>query len=305
MDALSDILSLVRVGNPVSRQLVGGGAWRLDFPAYTGLKFNAVVEGACWVQLDGQDEPIRCGPGSCFLMSRGTPFRMWSCPDAEPQDAAKVYGAATGEGIARINDETGFSLFGSRFVCEGPNADVLLSALPAIAFLTGERDRSKLVFLLQTIRDELLEEEPGSILATEHLAHMMLIQALRLYFRDAHHAEGWLPALADRKIGKAINLMHAEPARKWTLQDLAKAVGMSRTSFAVRFKEKVGVSAIDYLLRWRMSLAKDYLACRSASITTISSTLGYESESAFGAAFKRSVGCSPRTYSRSVAQANI
>ncbi|WP_197435781.1 AraC family transcriptional regulator [Agrobacterium vitis] len=304
MDALSDILSLLKVGNPVSRQLVGGGAWCLDFPAYTGLKFNAVVEGACWVQLEGQDAPIRCGPGSCFLMARGTPFRMWSCPDAEPQDAAKVFGSASGEGIARINGETGFSLFGSRFVCEGPNAGVLLSALPAIAFLTGERDRSKLLFLLQTIREELLEAEPGSVLATEYLGHMMLIQALRLYFRDAHNREGWLPALADRRIGKAINLMHEEPARKWTLQDLAEAVGMSRTSFAVRFREKVGVSAIDYLLRWRISLAKDYLARRSASITTISFDLGYESESAFGAAFKRSVGCSPRAYSRSVVRPN-
>ncbi|WP_211314316.1 helix-turn-helix domain-containing protein [Sphingomonas fennica] len=105
--------------------------------------------------------------------------------------------------------------------------------------------------------------------------------------------------MADNQIGAAIAAIHAEPARPWTLPELARHVGMSRTTFAVRFKRKVGLSPIDYLIRWRMLLAGDRLSNTRQSIAAIASSLGYETESAFGAAFKRTMGCSPRQYSRS------
>jgi AraC-like DNA-binding protein len=109
---------------------------------------------------------------------------------------------------------------------------------------------------------------------------------------------GWLFALADPQMSDAIHSMHDDPAHPWILQELAERVGMSRSSFARRFKETVGATPIDYLTRWRMLLAGDRLTNSSDPISVISQSLGYESESAFGTAFKRVMGCSPRRYSR-------
>jgi AraC-like DNA-binding protein len=109
---------------------------------------------------------------------------------------------------------------------------------------------------------------------------------------------GWLFALADKQIGAAISAMHDDPARRWTVQALAKRAGMSRSTFAVKFKQTVGASPMEYLTRWRMLLAGDRLTNSSESISVIAPSLGYESESAFSTAFKRVMGCSPRQYSR-------
>jgi AraC-like DNA-binding protein len=109
---------------------------------------------------------------------------------------------------------------------------------------------------------------------------------------------GWLFALADKQMGAAINAMHGDPAQRWTLQDLAERAGMSRSTFALKFKATVGESPMEYLTRWRVLLAGDRLANSGDPISVIARSLGYESESAFSTAFKRVMGCSPRQYGR-------
>jgi AraC-like DNA-binding protein len=133
---------------------------------------------------------------------------------------------------------------------------------------------------------------------------MMLVQALRLHLEEGKAGVGWLFALADKQMAAAITAMHADPAHPWTLQDLAERAGMSRSSFALKFKQTVGTSPMDYLTRWRMLLAGDRLAHSSDPVSVIALSLGYESESAFSTAFKRVMGCSPRQYSRGRAQAS-
>jgi len=129
---------------------------------------------------------------------------------------------------------------------------------------------------------------------------MMLVQALRLHLTEGlQGGVGWLFALADKQMSAAIHAMHNDPAHSWTLQQLAERVGMSRSTFALKFKETVGTSPIEYLTRWRMLLAGDKLTNSSDPISVIALSLGYESESAFSTAFKRVMGCSPRQYSRS------
>src|SRR5579859_5352117 len=146
---------------------------------------------------------------------------------------------------------------------------------------------------------ELRERQPGGFLIAQQLAYTMLIQALRLHLAEGlQGGVGWLFALSDKQMGAAINAMHEEPARRWTLQELAQRVGMSRSSFAERFKETVGDSPMEYLTRWRMLLAGDRLENSKDSVSAIALSLGYESESAFSTAFKRVMGCSPRQYAR-------
>jgi AraC-like DNA-binding protein len=144
---------------------------------------------------------------------------------------------------------------------------------------------------------ELREQQPGSFLVAQHLAHMMLVQTLRLHQPEELGANvGWLYALADKQLAEAINAMHEDPAHRWTLGELAERAGMSRSIFALKFKAKVGAPPMEYLMRWRMLLAADRLINSGEPISSIALSLSYESESAFSTAFKRVMGRSPRQY---------
>jgi AraC-like DNA-binding protein len=299
MDPLSDILSLLKPRSYVSAGFDAGGDWALQFGKYEGIKFNAVVSGQCWLSMEGVPDAVLLEAGDCFLLPKGRPFRLASDLALPPVDANTVFLPARHGSVALCNGGGDFFLVGSRFMLAGNFADILLSVLPPIVHIRKEADQAALRWSLDKMRQELRERQPGGLLVAEHLAHMMLVQALRLYVAEGTNGSvGWLFALADKQMGAAIAAIHADPARRWTLQELAQAVGMSRTTFTVKFKETVGLSPIDYLTRWRMLLAGDRLVNSEDPIPVIASSLGYESESAFGAAFKRVVGCSPRQYSR-------
>jgi AraC-like DNA-binding protein len=305
MDPLSDVLALLKPRSYVSAGFDAGGDWSLQFPRYEGIKFNAVISGRCWLAVEGLPEPVQLEPGDCFLLTKGRPFRMASDLSLQPTDAVAVFSFAGRGGVARCNGGGDFFLLGSRFTLAGRHADVLLSVLPPVVHIREAADQASLRWSLERMRQELCGGFPGYALVAEHLAHLMLVQALRLYLTQAGIGRvGWLTALADKQIGAAINAMHADPARRWTLRELAASVGMSRTAFALRFKATVGLSAMDYLARWRMLVAGDRLANRDGSVSAIAAALGYESESAFGAAFKRVMGCSPRQYKQAAAHSS-
>lgn len=153
---------------------------------------------------------------------------------------------------------------------------------------------------LERMRLELVEAQPDGVLIAQHLAHMLLVQALRFYLSGlAGPYVGWLFALADTQLAAAIGAMHAEPGTRWTLPALADKAGMSRSSFARAFKTTVGTSPLDYLTRWRMLLAGTRLTDGKQPLSAIAMSIGYDSESAFSTAFKRVMGCSPREYARS------
>jgi AraC-like DNA-binding protein len=140
---------------------------------------------------------------------------------------------------------------------------------------------SELRWSLERMNQELRAQRPGGLLVAQHLAHMMLIQAIRLHLESGFlDGVGWLFALADKQLSAAMHAMHGDPARHWTLQMLAERAGMSRTIFASRFKETVGSPVMVYLSRWRMLLAGDKLRNSHASVAAIALELGYESESA-------------------------
>lgn len=146
------------------------------------------------------------------------------------------------------------------------------------------------------MRQELALAQPGSVLIAQHLAHMILVQALRLHLGEAKDV-GWLSALSDRRIGAAIAAIHREPARRWSVESLAVSVGMSRSSFAARFRQLVGEGPIEYLTRWRMLLAARNLS-RGDPIGAVARSIGYESDSAFSTAYRRLMGTTPRRRER-------
>ncbi len=300
MDPLSDVLSLLKLRSYVAGGFDMGGQWSVAFPKHDGIKCYALVCGQCWLSVEGFPDPVRLRTGDCFLLPRGRPFRLASDLSLTPIDAFTLYPARPAGGISTYNGGGDCFGVGGHFALTGKHADVLLGMLPPIVHLRKDSDKAALRWSLERMRQELREPQLGGFLIAQQLAQMMLVQALRLHLSKGAEGGGvgWLFALADTQMAAAISAMHEDPAYRWTLEELAKRAGMSRSSFALKFKKTVGKSPMDYLTGWRMLLAGDRLVNSSDPISVIGLSLGYESESAFSTAFKRGMGCSPRQYSR-------
>jgi AraC-like DNA-binding protein len=299
MDPLSDVLSLLKPNSYMFRGFDAAGQWSLRFPPADGIKCYAVVSGHCWLAVDGVPEPVRLGAGDCLLLPGGRAFRFASDLDLPAVDAKAIFTATPDGVVASLNGGGEVFGLGGYFAFDGDHAGILLGVLPPIVHIRKETDRAALRWALERMIQELREPQPGGALIARHLAHLLLVQALRLHLAEVSGGGvGWLFALADRQMSAAISAMHADPARRWTLQMLAERAGMSRSAFAAKFKETVGAAPMDYLTRWRMLLAGDRLANSSDPISVIAPSLGYESESAFSTAFKRVMDCSPRRYGR-------
>lgn len=299
MDPLSDVLALLKPRSSVSAGFNAGGNWSIRFAQNVGIKCQAVVSGQCWLAVEGVPDAVRLKAGECFLLPSGRPFRLASDLSLPCTDASTVFSSARAGDVVTLNGGGDFFVIGSRFTLSGNNVDILLGMLPPIVHICKTADRAALRWSVERMMRELREGQPGNFLVAQHLAHMMLVQALRVHMaKGLGGGVGWLYALADNQMGTAISAMHDDPAHRWTLQELAASVRMSRSSFSLTFKKTVGTSPMEYLTRWRMLLAGDKLENSSDSIAVIALSLGYESESAFSTAFKRVMGCSPRQYSR-------
>ena len=296
MDPLSDVLSLLKLQSYVSGGFGTDEGMSIRFPKHPGIKCYAIVSGQCWLVVEGVAEPVRLTAGDCFLLPRGWPFCLTTDLSLTPVDFRELLEAKKA-GDAFFHSESAANyLVGGHFALTGGNADVLLKSLPPIVHIRNESDKAAMRWSLDRMREELHNPQPGGALIGQQLACMMLIQALRLHLAEG--GVGWLFALADKQMGAAIACMHDDPGHAWTLEKLAEHVGMSRSVFAQRFRETVGETPMEYLTRWRMMLAGRETADHGRFAFGIAASLGYGSESAFGKAFSRVMGCSPRQHSR-------
>jgi AraC-like DNA-binding protein len=300
MDPLSDVLSLLKPRSYIAGGFDVGGELCVRFGQHDGIKCYAVVSGQCWLSVEDVPDAVHLGTGDCFLLPHGRSFRLATDLSLTPVDALTMLATARRQGgIALINGGGRCCIVGGHFAFTGNHAGILLGVLPPIVHLQKESDKATMRWSLERLRQELLERQPGTSLIAQHLAYMMLVQALRLHLAEGMRGGvGWLFALADKQMSAAITAMHESPGYRWTLQELAEVAGMSRSIFALKFKETVGTSPMEYLTRWRMLLAGDRLTNSSDPLSVIALSLGYESESAFGTAFKRVMGSSPRQFSR-------
>jgi AraC-like DNA-binding protein len=301
MDPLSDVLSLLKPRSYSAGGFDVGGALSIQFGRHDGIKCYAVISGQGWLVVEGMDEAVSLKAGDCLLLPSGRPFKIATDLNATPMDAhAFIAQLRNGNGsFCMINGGGDCFIAGGHFAFAGSHASILLGVLPPIVHLRKESDKAAMRWSLERMREELRDPQPGGILVAQQLAYMMLVQALRLHLAEGlRGGVGWLFALADPQMSAAITAMHDDPGYGWTLQKLAERVGMSRSTFALKFKQTVGESPMEYLSRWRMLLAGDKVANSSVSISVIARSLGYESESAFSTAFKRVMGCSPRQYGR-------
>ena len=304
MDPLSDVLSLLKPRSYVSGGFHVDGDVAVQFPKHEGIKCYVVLSGQCWLSVEGIPDAVRLTAGDCFLLPRGLPFSLSTDLSLTPVDFRVFLAARKNGDVSPHNDGGddfggGGFIVGGHFVLTGGHAEMLLGFLPPIVHIRKESDKAAMRWSLERMKEELRDPQPGGALVTQQLAYMMLVNALRLHLAEGPRGGvGWLFALADTQMRTAISCMHDDPAHCWTLQELAGRAGMSRSIFAQRFKETVGKSPMEYLTRWRMLLAGEKMTSSDEPISVIAQSLGYESESAFGKAFKRVMGCAPRQYRR-------
>ena len=299
MDPLSDVLSLLKVQAYWSAGFDFGGDWALAFGPYEGIKFYAVISGDCWIAVEGVADAVHVVPGDCLLLPRGRPFRVARDLAFEPIDPVKTFVGVKDGGVTVYKGGGHFFGVGGEFSLTGDQAEVLLGVLPPIVHIREEADKAVLHWCIERMRQELRDPQPGGFVVAQQLATLLLVQTLRLHLAEGRNGGvGWLFALADRQMAAAIKAMHESPGAPWTVQSLAARAGMSRTTFAIKFRETVGTSPLEYLTRWRMTVAVDRLVRSSQPISEIGQALGYDSQSAFSLAFKRVMGCSPGQYGR-------
>lgn len=295
-DPFSEVLAALGARSVRGTGLDASGDWALAFDGRRRLKFIAVIRGRCWLLLPDQ-APEALAEGDIVLISN-TRYTVASDPSVEPTDGMPLY-ASPGQDRVRLGagDETALIGGGSGF--DDGSADFVLEALPL--FLRVDRSSptaGSVAATLNALQREVAQPALGGSLVAERLAEILVIAAIRAFVAAGPATRiGWITALADPRIGKALRLLHADIAFRWTVPQLASQVGMSRSAFTQRFTERVGRPPLDYLTHWRMVLAERKLAA-GQPVAAVATSVGYTSQSAFSHAFKRSLGRTPRATER-------
>lgn len=301
-DPLSDVLELVQARCTVSGRLVAGGAWARRFANLDAIKLCAALDGSSWCFMEGMAEPAPFEAGDVLVMNGARPLVLASDP-ALIADAATTPLVQDDDGVYRLGQGGGFAMLGGAVRIDDRRQPLFVDGLPPLLHVKGAApDAAALGWLLARIVEEMQSgARPGRSLIMAELAQLLFVQTLRAYLTCAPDADaGWLKGLGDKRLAPALSGMHAEPARTWTLEALAREAGMSRTAFAVRFREVMGMPPLTYLTNWRMHLAERELRA-GLSVAEAANAIGYTSESAFSHAFKRTIGVAPGRCRRTAA----
>jgi len=306
MDALTRILSAARVSGSLFSRAELQAPWGVHTLGSEAAIFHVVVAGEGWAAADGE-APRRFRAGDLLVFPHGHPHTLRTTPDTPTRHIQKLE-AMEGEdrlpcvlhrGIGSSGEGEGprTSLLCGTFRLDPDARDFLLPLLPPL--LHVRHDSPTAAWLDSTMRlmaDEVSAGRPGSEAVIARLADILFIQALRAW--SAEGAEGWLGALRDPKVSRAMAFMHEAPGDRWTAERLARRVGMSRSAFYARFTDQVGEPPSSYLTRWRMRVARGALRGGDDALIDVAEQVGYGSEAAFCRAFKRHVGESPGAWRR-------
>ena len=306
-DPLSETFHLLQLTGTLYCRAELTAPWAIDMPPLEGcMMFHIVTSGHGWLEIEGAD-PRRLQAGSLTLIPHGLGHRirsdsqaraepLFNIPVEQVSDRYEVmrYGGGGG-GAGTSGGEFTHAMCGVvRF--DHVAAQRLIERLPPVLQIDtwSEDDASWLQSTLRFIAKEAAALRPGGETVITRLADILVIQALRAWLDSSPEANlGWLAALRDPQIGKAMALMHRTPEREWSVETLATAVAMSRSAFSARFTSLTGESAMQYLTQWRMQLARTHLQSSQESLSQVAVRFGYQSEAAFCRAFKRMFGVSP------------
>ena len=294
-DPLADVVTLLQPAAPFSKLLTGAGGWAIRRTEFGQPFYCALLDGSSRLLADGH-EPVTLQAGDFILIPSAQTFTATSLEPAtsmlvdEPpiQLPNGEFRLGTPTGFPDVRMLIGYCTFGS------PDAALLVSLLPKLVIVRGER---RLTTLMKLVRDESREMRPARDVILMRLLEVLLIEALRSTV-GTEASPGLLRGLADARLVMALRKMHESPAASWTVAQLSKEAGLSRSTFFERFSRAVGVAPMEYLLSWRMALAKNLLRRNEVSIGEIAERVGYSSQSTFTVAFTRLVGLPPTRFAR-------
>jgi AraC-like DNA-binding protein len=295
VDPLAEVVTLLQPRTRFFKLVLGASPWRV-LRSDAGQPFYCVaLEGGCRIAIDGL-EPIELSSGD-FALIPSTYGVALSSLKAPPLGVETPPPVALGNGEFRLGMQdgpidsrmlVGHCSFGS------PDASLLVSLLPQIVHVRGEQ---RLATLVQLMREESSEQRPAREVVLTRLLEVVLIEALRSA-AGTNASPGLVRGLADARLAAAIRCLHDRPRHAWTVAELAKQAALSRTTFFERFSRAVGVTPMEYLLAWRMALAKDLLRRNEGRVAEVAARVGYGSASTFSVAFTRHVGRPPAQYAR-------
>ena len=313
MDVLSDVLRAVRLTGAVFFDIDAGSPWCGESPGTAEISaavmpgaehvvsFHAILSGSCWAALgDGSSSPLHLNAGDVVVFPGGAPNVMSSAPGSRGKPDMAMYYRPIDQSLPFTLIHGGGGNERTRFVCGYLGCDTrpfnpLLAALPPMLCVRRPGDgRGWVTDLFSIALEEGRSGRVGGETVLAKLSELMFVEAIRRYVEslpaDSH---GWLSGLRDTHVGKALRLIHARPAETWTLATLSREVGLSRTIFAKRFSDYVGVPPLQYLTCWRLQLAGRLLEQPGLGVARAAAEVGYESEAAFNRAFKKFVGVPP------------
>lgn len=323
-DILSDVLRSVRLRGAIYFHVRGGRNWAAEAPPSREIaaavlpgsehviEYHAIISGSCWAMPVG-GTPVRLGAGDIVLFPQGDPHVISSAPGMRAPPAVSGYFERRGQpmpfsvhlDVSEVRAGNGDIDPGdTTLVCGFLGCDLhpfnpLIASLPRLLHLRGNSSQDWAAQCFRQAAAESLNRQPGAEAVLERLSEMMFVDAIRRHLAALpERSRGWLSALRDRFVGRALSLMHDAPAHPWTVDELSRQVGLSRSALHERFADMVGQSPMQYLANWRMQAGAALLRDTPATVESVALEVGYESEAAFARAFKRLVGMPPAAWRR-------
>ncbi len=296
-DPLSETIQRLQPRAVFSRQIEGAGDWAVRYGAFGQPAFTVILAGEARLAVDGH-APLDLQAGDFVLLPATPGFTLSAGAPTPPVWLDPQAGAVVVDDTplrhGRLGGDADFVSLGGWFEFGAPDAGLLVSLLPGQVHVRGD---DRLARLVQLLREEAAETRPGRTLMQARLVDALLIAALRSS-SGAEAPPGLLRGLADPRIAVALQQMHARVGDAWTMEKLAKCAAQSRSTFFERFTKAVGMPPMEYLLGWRMALAKEILIRGELALGAVAETVGYQSASTFSTAFRRHVGQSPGRFAR-------
>lgn len=289
-DVIRDLLGAYSLSAKVYPEVTYCGSWSLSTPGSRRAAFHLVGRGACWLHLP-QGAPTRLDAGDLLMIPRDA----WHLLCGSPKPGVAPLSAATGPDV---------SITCGYFELGGTRANPILEALPDVVVVRprDESEREGVAHLIGLLRMEARAPETGTGIVLDKLAEVLFAMVLRAHMESSGEKHGFLAALTDSRVGRALAAIHRQPDNPWHTDTLAAMAGMSRTAFVTSFSQLIGVPPMHYVAALRMRRAAALLKDPRNSVAAIAARLGYRSEAAFRRAFKRLEGLGPGALRRALAE---
>lgn len=306
MDVLSETVNLLRTRGQLYGRLEFAAPWGFRFPGEKGICLM-VTRGSCYLGVDEQEPPVLVTGGDFVFLAAPRTYSLRCGLETPLRPIEEVISPEEFRGSRLISYGEGAgpraSLIAGCFTFATPESEWLARTLPPVLHVSASGAHSPQWFqgTLHFTEAEIAQDLPGSAAVVDRLAEVLFIQAVRTRITSPSREDrpSWLRALADPQMAAVLRLMHTDPGHPWTVPELARAVSMSRSAFAARFRALVGTTPLDHLTEWRMVRAAGMIReRRDLKVAAVASAVGYESESAFGKVFRRVIGVSPAKYRR-------